>query len=100
MTQAKNSLAEFLRTSRIDAGLSQRNVSKTLGYRTSQFISNWERGVSLPPGRALRQIAEIYEIQTEMLYDRLFIQAACKLEEGLHREVFGTELKDRREQKG
>jgi transcriptional regulator with XRE-family HTH domain len=100
MTNTKDPLAEFLRSARVEAGLSQREVSEKLGYRTPQFVSNWERGVSSPPGRMLRKIAEIYEVQAEVLYEHLIDQAVRKLEEGLHQEVFGTTLKRRRQRVG
>lgn len=34
---------------RKEAGLSQGQLAKKLGYGSSQFISNWERNISKPP---------------------------------------------------
>jgi transcriptional regulator with XRE-family HTH domain len=92
MNKQKDPLAEFLRLARIEAGLSQRNVSAKLGYQTPQFISMWERGVSLPPGRSLRAIAELYKIDTSVLYELLVNRATSRLQESLHREVYGSSL--------
>lgn len=50
-----------LKRMRERAGLTQLEVSKRLQYGTKQFISNWERGVSLPPDAALRALAEIMQ---------------------------------------
>lgn len=30
-----------------------------MGYTTSQFVSNWERGISLPPFDSLRRLARV-----------------------------------------
>lgn len=47
-------LARFLRKQRIEKGLTQVNIGKKLGY-SSQFVANWERGVSKPPYKVLRK---------------------------------------------
>ncbi len=55
-------LGTFLQVSREKTGLSQRAVSKQLGYSTPQFISNWERGLSSPPLDVFPQLAKIYNL--------------------------------------
>ena len=47
-------LARFLRSRRIEKGLTQVEIAKELGY-SSQFAANWERGVSRPPHKVLRK---------------------------------------------
>jgi len=60
-------LGQYLRQKRLKQGLSQVEVAKQLGY-SSQFIANWERGVSSPPMQALKKIIDIYGInQREFL---------------------------------
>jgi transcriptional regulator with XRE-family HTH domain len=54
-------LGQFLRAKRLKQGFSQVEVAKQLGY-SSQFIANWERGVSSPPTPALKKIIDIYGI--------------------------------------
>ena len=49
-------LGDYLRFSRIESGFSQWEISKFLGYSTSQFVSNWETGRSSPPLDALAKI--------------------------------------------
>lgn len=68
MKAKKNKLAEFLQGSRETAGLSQADVASKLGYSTPQFISNWERGLSLPPLKVLRKIASLYKVDVEELF--------------------------------
>lgn len=69
--------AQYLKDSRITAGLSQRDVSEKLGYTTSQFVSNWERGLSTPPTKAVKKLAELYNLKIEEFLDLL-------LQETLH----------------
>lgn len=59
--QAFYELGQYLRQKRLERGLSQVEVAKKLGY-SSQFIANWERGVSSPPMQALKKIVDIYSI--------------------------------------
>ena len=56
-----------LKKAREKAGLRQCDVSKALGYLNGQFVSNWERGVSLPPDRALPKIAKLYKLSPSFL---------------------------------
>lgn len=53
-------LGEFLQKSRTKAGLTQREVSLDLGYSSAQFISNFERGISAPPLKKLKQLTKAY----------------------------------------
>ncbi|MES2768675.1 MAG: helix-turn-helix transcriptional regulator [Bdellovibrionota bacterium] len=54
-------LGKYLREKRLSKKLTQVQVAKSLGY-TSQFIANWERGVSSPPLEVLRQVIDMYSI--------------------------------------
>lgn len=63
----RKSVGTFLRTKREAAGLTQSDVSGELGYGTAQFVSNWERGVSMPPMAALPRIAKLYKIQAKAM---------------------------------
>ena len=65
------SFAQYLKDSRIAAGLSQRDVSEKLGYTTSQFVSNWERGLSTPPNKDVKKLAELYNLSIEEFLDLL-----------------------------
>ncbi|KYG66652.1 hypothetical protein AZI86_06295 [Bdellovibrio bacteriovorus] len=60
---------DFLKQSREAQGLSQKNISTMLGYNTSQFVSNWERGLSMPPIPTLRKLAKVYKIDAEVLFN-------------------------------
>ncbi|MGZ3768421.1 MAG: helix-turn-helix domain-containing protein [Bdellovibrio sp.] len=64
-----NKLPKLLQTYREKSGLSQVEVAEKLGYTTSQFVSNWERGLSAPPFNALRKLAVLYKIDADELFD-------------------------------
>lgn len=55
-------LGQKLSQLRQRAGLSQRKVSEHFEWSTPQFVSNYERGVTPPPGLNLYQLKELYEI--------------------------------------
>lgn len=51
-------LGQFLQDARLEAGLTQKNLADYLGYSSAQFISNFERGISLPPLTKLGMMAK------------------------------------------
>ena len=61
--------ADFLKECRESRNLSQKEVATQLGYSTSQFISNWERGQSQPPISKIRELAAIYKIDVQLIFD-------------------------------
>jgi transcriptional regulator with XRE-family HTH domain len=81
---------DFLRETRENQGLSQKDVSEAMGYNTSQFISNWERGLSLPPIPALRKLAKLYKIDADDLFN-VILEAQVDLVTQSLKEKFGKE---------
>ncbi|WP_413942733.1 helix-turn-helix domain-containing protein [Bdellovibrio sp. HCB-162] len=69
MPLKKNILGEFLKAKRGQAGLAQADVAEHLGYSTPQFISNWERGVSMPPINTLKKLGQLYKISADELFE-------------------------------
>lgn len=61
----------YLKELRLRAALSQDAVAGLLGYESSQFISNWERGLSHPPLKAVPVLAKVYKVPTQEMYDNL-----------------------------
>lgn len=55
-------VGRFLKESREDAGLTQQEVATRLSYSTPQYISNWERGVSLPPLDQLPRLSRMFSV--------------------------------------
>lgn len=61
-TLRKRTVGKFLRERRIKAGLTQMDVASQLEYSTAQFISNWERGISMPPLDTLPKLSGLLKI--------------------------------------
>ncbi len=80
----------LLKEKRVAAGFSQRDVSDKLGYSTPQFISNWERGVSLPPLGKLKRLEDLYGVK---LYEPLKEHYVTKAAENLDLKYYGKKKK-------
>lgn len=61
-------LGKTLKQLRTNAGLSQREVAKALGYKTPQLISNNERNISHPPMNSIRKLAKLYAVDADSLF--------------------------------
>lgn len=62
-------LGTFLKDHRVKVGMSQMEVSKALGYTTSQFLSNCERGVSSLPLEKLPILLKLYRLRKKELIE-------------------------------
>jgi transcriptional regulator with XRE-family HTH domain len=85
----KNNLGLYLKEKRINAKLSQGKVAKTLGYKSSQFVSNWERGISEPPFTILKKLSEMYKIKIDELFEVTLEHTISKLTAKLRQKLFG-----------
>lgn len=56
------SMANFIRARRKIAGVSQQDISKALGFGSSQFISNMERGLCTLPPKYFKPVAKILKV--------------------------------------
>lgn len=82
-------LAEFLKIARNRASLSQRDVAIRLKYSSAQFVSNWERGVSSPPLRAIRRLATLYQVAEDELYAVMLRETLERAESEFRRKFYG-----------
>jgi transcriptional regulator with XRE-family HTH domain len=82
-------LSEYLQTSRTKAGLTQKDISKKLGYTSPQFISNWERGISQPPLNVLHKLVKMYDLNRDELFDILLNQAVTDVSTDLREKFYG-----------
>lgn len=73
--------AEYFKGKRIEAGLSQIELSRILGYTTSQFISNWERGLSQPPASVVARLCVLLKISKREIIDLMTDEYRRKLTE-------------------
>lgn len=79
----------FLREARLEAGFSQAKVAKALGYTSSQFVSNWERGLAEPPAATLKKLADIYSISIDDMFDIVLQATVQRLTEDLRAKFEG-----------
>lgn len=61
------------------AGLTQREVSDSLGYSTPQFISNVERGRCRFPVQKLPKIKKLYRLSTDQVLDLFLTEERSSL---------------------
>jgi transcriptional regulator with XRE-family HTH domain len=64
-------LGGYLQEMRNKASLTQREVSLALGYSSAQFISNFERGIAVPPLKKLRVLVKMYDMPVETVMDMI-----------------------------
>jgi transcriptional regulator with XRE-family HTH domain len=64
-------VGEYLQQARKRAGYSQRQVADTLGYSSAQFISNFERGIAVPPLKKLKVLVKMYKLPVPELMDKI-----------------------------
>lgn len=60
-------IGDYFKDRRVNAGLTQADVAQALGLSTGQFISNWERGVSMPPMDYLPRLVKLYRMNRSEL---------------------------------
>lgn len=84
-------LGNYLKDKRVDAGLNQNEVAKSLGYKTAQFVSNWERGLCSPPTDKFYEIIKLYKIDKNE-----FVSFLLDLEESGLRLLMGQKVKKKR----
>lgn len=61
----------YLQGARQASGLTQTDVSQRLGYSSAQFMSNFERGISMPPLEKLRDLVKIYSLEIALLLENV-----------------------------
>ena len=80
---------KFLKDKRENMGLSQAAIAEKMGYTTPQFVSNWERGLAMPPMKTLKKLAEMYKIPQQELFDILLQATVHQVKVNLHKKFYG-----------
>jgi len=65
----RKEIGSLFKSKRKALGLTQLIVAKRLGYGSSQFISNFERAIALPPVKDLKKICRILKIDKRVMAD-------------------------------
>lgn len=60
-----------LKERRVAIKMTQRQLAKKIGYQSSQFVSNWERGLCDPPWQMLPKLCEILGLSKDLVREIL-----------------------------
>lgn len=71
LTFKDKTLGRYLKLKREERGLTQSFVAEKLGYTSSQFISNIERGISNVPIKSLKILIDLYRLPADEVIDIL-----------------------------
>ncbi len=63
----RRDLKGYLKERRLAQQLTQSEVAKKLSYNSSQYVSNWERGICTPPYEKLKQLIYLYRMRPSEL---------------------------------
>jgi len=61
-----------LRKYRKAAGLRQHQVARALGLNGCERISKWENGHSIPQGKSLYQLAVLYGVPPQQVFNEMY----------------------------
>ncbi len=93
MRLVMRTLSDYLKQKRMDSGLSQLDVARTLGYSSPQFVSNWERGLVSPPLETIATLIDLYKIPSTEVIERILGETRDYLEGQLGRRKRGGRSK-------
>lgn len=66
-----NKTGLFIRQQRMNIGITQNELADVFGFRTPQFVSNWERGRSSPPMHTLAKLCDVLKVSKEALISKM-----------------------------
>lgn len=66
-------IADLIKEKRHVAKIKQQDLSRELGYKSAQFVSNWERGISQPPLKDAKKVCKILGI-SEYKYKQILVR--------------------------
>jgi transcriptional regulator with XRE-family HTH domain len=84
--QFKN-IANLIESKRLEAGLTQKQLAKLLGYNNAQTVSNIERGACSLPTKNLNQACTVLKISHQAMTEALVADYLVKIETNLKGEL-------------
>jgi transcriptional regulator with XRE-family HTH domain len=79
-------LGEYLKSKRLEKGLSQIDLGVILGFVSGQFVSNWERGISAPPGNTLQKMISLLKLDREVLIQAMIEDASVEIRSRIYKK--------------
>lgn len=71
MSEYFNNIAQLVRDNRYKNKLSQVEVTNALDYKSSQYVSNLERGLCSIPANKISELSDILNLPTEDIIDAM-----------------------------
>ena len=78
MNLPRQTLGQWLLNERCVSGHTQKELASICGFKTPQFVSNWERGISYPSFESIKPLAKAFRMKKEKLVEMIF---ECKMNE-------------------
>lgn len=78
-----------LKKLRENQGLTQNDVAEIMGYESPQLVSNNERGVSMPPLKSLKKLADLYKTDFNMLADFVIEETLRRKKVSMKKKIYG-----------
>lgn len=72
-------IGHFLKQKRLAANLTQKDIADAFELTSTQFISNWERGISLPPSNYLPKLCKLMNIDPKELIKLILQKTEAEL---------------------
>lgn len=74
----------LLQEARLKKGISQKELGVKLGYKSPQFVSNWERNLCPPPKDQFKDLIKILKINKDELFDAY----VCDFEDHIDKFIY------------
>jgi transcriptional regulator with XRE-family HTH domain len=80
----------LFKTKRLELGLSQSQVANKLGFSSPQFVSNWERGLALPPIVCLPELLKLLKLNKDTTVEYMVKASKIAVESSLRAQLDKT----------
>jgi DNA-binding transcriptional regulator YiaG len=80
----------LFKAKRLELGLSQSEVAEKLGFTSPQFVSNWERGLALPPIVCLPELLKLLKLNKETTVEYMVKASKIAVESSLRAQLDRT----------
>ena len=79
-------LGYFVKSKRLEHGITQEQLSKALGYKNGQFVSNLERGIAGVPHEKVGELAKILKSDVEIIIEKMVDDFKINLKDCINME--------------
>ena len=80
----------LFKNKRVELGLSQSQVAQKLAFSSPQFVSNWERGLALPPVVCLPELLKLLKLNKDATVEYMVKASKLAVEASLRAQLDKT----------